>query len=136
MRKDRAVWVALGVLALACGAVLLHDRGPGGLGWLPGCSFRRLTGLNCPGCGMTRAASAALHGDFATAFRLNPVGMVLLPVAMLALGIEAIGWVRGRPLPFRLKVGARGAWVLFAVLVGFWVLRNLPFPPFTYLAPP
>ncbi len=136
MRADRALWVAMGGLVLACAAFALHQRGPSGLGWLPGCTFHHLTGLNCPGCGMTRAAHAALHGEIATAFRFNPVGMVLLPLAFLGIAIEIAGWIRGKPLPFRLNVGIRGAWAIVWIVIGFWVLRNIPFWPFTLLAPP
>lgn len=136
MHKDRATWVALGVLAAAFAAYLLYQRGPSGLPWLPGCTFHQFTGLHCPGCGMTRAASAALHGNFAAAFRFNPVGMILFPLAIIGVGIETIGWVRGRKLPFRLHFGARGAWVIVFVITGFWVLRNIPVWPFTCLAPP
>ena len=37
---------------------------------------------------MTRATYAVLHGRFAEAFRLNPVGIILFPIAMIGLGIE------------------------------------------------
>lgn len=33
-----------------------------------GCIIKRVTGIPCPGCGMTRALSAALRFDFRTAF--------------------------------------------------------------------
>src|SRR5471030_1085826 len=35
------------------------------------CLFHQLTGLNCPGCGMTRALYALLHGDFLLALKDN-----------------------------------------------------------------
>lgn len=136
MRRDRALWVALAVLVLAWAAFSLREKGPNGLAWLPGCVFHDITGLHCPGCGMTRAAHAGLHGHVGDAFRYNPVGMVLLPVAFLGVGLEVGGWVRGRPLPYRMSVGARGAWIIAGVLIAFWILRNLPWWPFTLLAPP
>jgi hypothetical protein len=37
------------------------------------CVFRSLTGFPCPTCGTTRAATAFLHGDLATAFTANPL---------------------------------------------------------------
>ena len=39
----------------------------------PVCQFHRLTGLNCPGCGATRALYALLHGQLSTALRDNEV---------------------------------------------------------------
>lgn len=62
----------------------------------PGCVFRRLSGISCPGCGGTRAARALLQGNVAGACRYN----LLLPFALLMLVIEyARAWVnvfRGR----------------------------------------
>lgn len=136
MRRDRAMWVVLGILALAGAAFVLHQRGPHGVPWVPSCTFHRLTGLNCPGCGMTRAAHATLHGRIGEAFRFNPVGMALLPVVGIGVGIKILGWVRGRPLPFRMNVGKYGVWVLVGVVVVFWILRNVPVWPFNLLAPP
>lgn len=125
----------VGVLVLGYAAFQLHQNGPNGVPWLPDCLFHKFTGLHCPGCGMTRAASATLHGRLGAAFRFNPVGMILLPLACFGLGLELVGWVRGKALPFRLHVGARGAWVILWIVAGFWILRNLPWWPFTLLAP-
>ena len=110
MQRQRSWWLALGLIPLVVAAFQLYQRGPFGQSWLPGCLFHKLTGLNCPGCGMTRAAHATLHGQLGEAFRFNPLGMVLLPLACVGVGIESLGWLRRKPLPFRLNVGAAGAW--------------------------
>lgn len=136
MHRDRAIWAALGVLGLVCAAMFLRERGPAGLSWFMRCIFHDLTGLSCPGCGMTRAAYAALHGRIAEAFRLNPVGMVLLPAACIGLGIQILGWIRGKPFGFRFQLGGRYAWAILWVVVLFGILRNIPHWPFTQLAPP
>lgn len=47
-----------------------------------GCLFRFLTGISCPGCGMTRALTAALKLDFALAYEMHPL-VFLLPLAVL-----------------------------------------------------
>ncbi len=134
MRFNRAIIVAVGVLVLMVALGWLRQHGP--VGWLPPCTFHRLTGLHCPGCGMTRATFAALHGRFGLAFRANPVGMVLLPLVIIGLGLEVLGWARAKPLPWRLSLGAYGGWVVAGTVVVFWLLRNLPWWPFTLLAPP
>lgn len=135
MDARRALVVVLGLGGLLLLAFALYRFGPSAE-WLPGCLFHRLTGLECAGCGMTRAVYAALHGHVAEAFRFNPLGMVLLPAALLGIGLELAGWVRGSPLPWRFRAGGRWAWGLAAMLLGFWVLRNVPAWPFTLLAPP
>lgn len=135
MRPNRVIIAAFGLLGLAVGFWLLREHGPF-VPWLPGCTFHRLTGLHCPGCGMTRAAAALAHGDLAAAFRFNPVGMVLLPLALIGLGLEALAWIRAKPPRHRLQAGPRTAWLLVWLVIAFWILRNLPWFPFTLLAPP
>lgn len=135
MRSGRALWVALGVLALAWAAVELRARGPGGVPFLPGCLLRQTTGLLCPGCGMTRACHAVLNGRVGEAFRLNPLGMVLLPAALIGIGLGLLGWVRGRPLGWHFNPGARGSWAIVVAVLAFGILRNLPWWPFTLLSP-
>ncbi len=117
------MWVALVVLLLVFAAYMLRETG--GAGWMPGCFFKKATGYDCPGCGMTRATYATLHGDLGTAFRFNPVGMVLLPLALVALSIEVAGWVRGKPLPFRLNPGRWGATAVAVIMIAWWILRNV-----------
>lgn len=51
------------------------------------CGFRNLTGLPCPGCGITRGLSALLHGKWLRAIHFNPL-------AILALLLLVIMWLR------------------------------------------
>ncbi len=44
------------------------------------CLFKNLTGRPCPGCGMTRAISAAAHGNFKQAWRYNKLALIVLPL--------------------------------------------------------
>jgi Protein of unknown function (DUF2752) len=119
-----------GLVVLAVAAFFLRKMGPEGLPALPRCTFHQLTGWHCPGCGMTRAAHAALHGEILQAFRFNPLGMLLLPLASAGLALEILSWVRGRPQGFRLSVGSKGGWVILGLILAFWLLR------FPLLAPP
>ena len=123
MHKDRALWVSLAVLILAVAAFALRETG--GSGWMPGCFFKKATGFDCPGCGMTRASHAFLNGRVADAFAFNPVGMLIFPLALVALGIELLGWVRGKPMPFRIRSGRWGATILAVVLIAWWIVRNV-----------
>ncbi|MGB6220948.1 DUF2752 domain-containing protein [Haloferula sp.] len=127
--------VVLGVLALMAGvAFWLNAFGPEAMPF--GCLFHTLTGWHCPGCGMTRASHAVLEGRFFEALRYNPVGIIVIPLLILVLLVRAYYWVRG--IPPRWKMSAsRGALITIAVLsLVFFVLRNLPWWPFTLLAPP
>ena len=44
-----------------------------------GCYFRKVTGLDCPGCGLTRGFIAFCRADFAEAFRVNALTYLVVP---------------------------------------------------------
>jgi hypothetical protein len=129
MRWSRLALVCAVAFGAIWAALQLREKGPAALPFLPGCQFRRLTGLQCPGCGMTRATYAVLHGHFGQAFGLNPLGMVLLPVALVGLAPEMLNWVRAKPLTWRLRPGLKTTRLIVACILTFWLLRNTPWWP-------
>lgn len=62
------------------------------------CGFKALTGLPCLFCGGTRAATAALHGDFEYSFYLNALSIPVLFAIMLLASVCAWEILRGRPI--------------------------------------
>lgn len=101
----------------------------------PPCWFYKITGLHCPGCGTGRAAIAMLNGDIALAFRNQPLMMILIPFVFYYLLKVYIAYVFGKDvLPF-FKIGTKFAIGLLIVILVYWVIRNIPIVPFTYLAP-
>ncbi len=78
--KDRGLAIAL----LAAGALYFAASGWGGRP-LHRCPFRRLTGLPCPGCGLSRALTLLVRGHWSEAWNLHPfAGYVILWCGMLA----------------------------------------------------
>ncbi|MEI8289062.1 MAG: DUF2752 domain-containing protein [Verrucomicrobiota bacterium] len=105
-------------------AVLVFFFNPATCKIYPACQFHRLTSLNCPGCGMTRAAYALLHGEFLTALHDN----ALFVFALAALAVRG-GWFGWNQLRGRANGGffpVKFLWPLLVVALGFTVLRNLP----------
>ena len=60
-------------LAMTGGGVVYFALAAYGLEIMP-CPFLKVTGLPCPGCGMTRSCISLLRGDWAEVWRLNPFG--------------------------------------------------------------
>jgi hypothetical protein len=108
---------------MACAAAGLYFIDPATFQWAPPCPFHYATGFYCAGCGSLRGIHQLLHGNLAAALRLNPLMVVSIP--FLAILLAKPAWGR-RP-------GV--AWTSLVVIVAFWILRNIPVSPFTYLAP-
>ena len=63
------------------------------------CPFRLLTGLPCPGCGLTRSWVYLVHGHWSDGFSANPFGALAL-VAVLAFVVTvAVAVIRRVPIP-------------------------------------
>jgi hypothetical protein len=82
--------------ALGAGAVLAVSGcfRPDGLPETVLCGFRRLTGLPCPGCGLTRSFCAISHGEFARAFEFNPFGYVFYALALCLIAWPVVAHFR------------------------------------------
>ena len=50
-----------------------------------GCPIKHVTGMSCPGCGMTRAWGAVLRLDFSKAWAYHPLWFLPVPGAALLL---------------------------------------------------
>lgn len=64
-----------------------------------GCPIRAITGIPCPGCGITRALLAAMRLQWRSAFSLHPLFPLALPFLFCAVHANA-PLLRGRARPF------------------------------------
>lgn len=49
------------------------------------CLIKYITGVSCPGCGMTRALKSLIVFDFSKAFYYHPLVFFIIPIAVLLL---------------------------------------------------
>ena len=119
-------WLAAGGLAaVAAGTVVLFLFDPNQYGFYPRCPLHELTGWECPGCGTLRAVHQLAHGNFAAAWRLNPMTVSLMPVGAW-LGLRELVWQFGGVRWPGLVTRPVFAWALAAILILFGIVRNLP----------
>src|SRR5450432_2047076 len=71
------VVVVLAATAMGAGAMVFLFN-PATHQFYPVCLFHALTGLNCPGCGMTRALYALLHANFLLALKDNAIFIFII----------------------------------------------------------
>jgi len=125
---------AAGAVAMVAASGVVAYLDPAKVHYSPDCPLYTLTGLACPGCGLTRGFHALFHGDVLTALDFNaliPVWIVVFGYVWISLVLLA---VRGKGLPTWL---ARPKFLggAMIVLMTFGVLRNIPAWPFSILFP-
>lgn len=133
---NRILVVLFAMVVVPLGVTILYRYSPTDEAnrFYPGCWFSRLSGLYCPGCGATRCCHALVHGDIEQALAWNPLFVLLLPYLIYsAVHIGILMWT-GRAAPgYRMPVwlGKTLMWVLLL----YWIARNIPIEPFTWLVP-
>lgn len=73
------------------------------------CPIKALTGVSCPGCGMTRAWLAMMRGDLHSAFHYHP--LFLLPAFALLV------FIYRKHIPQRLLKGGCALFIFLFLLV-------------------
>lgn len=114
--------IGIVAIALLCLYILVD---PATSRFVPKCPFHYLTGLDCPACGVQRAAHALLHGDIVTALRYNYFLAISIPY-LIAVLVTTFG--KGRRLQVaRQKVQHPTVVLIFLTLtIVWWVVRNIP----------
>lgn len=96
------------------------------------CPIKFVTGLWCPGCGVTRMCLALLRLDLAAAWRANAGLLLLLPALAALIVQQGLHWVRTGRISASRRVNAL-VWVMAAAMLAYGVARNLP--GLAFLAP-
>ncbi|MBQ3393099.1 MAG: DUF2752 domain-containing protein [Lachnospiraceae bacterium] len=88
------------------------------------CPFRALTGLKCPGCGITHVFLSLARGDLRAAFKANPFITLTIPwLALMVLSDFAARRAEGEP-PLWTRITKRSEAVYLVLLLLFGILRN------------
>lgn len=88
------------------------------------CPFHAITGLQCPGCGVTRMCLALLRLDVSGAWKANPALLLLLPLLGGLLGYRAVVYVRRGSVPTaRWETLVWSGMAVVLLLWGIW--RNI-----------
>ena len=90
------------------------------------CPIKAITGLECPGCGITRMFVALFHGNIYQAFRYNPLVFIELPIIFILLVLYKF------KKEYRKVINIIFI-VLLIITIVYGVLRNIPM--FYFLAP-
>lgn len=106
-----------------------------GIGFILKCPFYFFTGYLCPGCGSQRAIAALLHGNLTDAIHSNILLVILIAVLVLRVVMQIIGerfYIMPTIYETKTTVNLK---IITIMLIGFGVIRNIPFPLFSCFVP-
>ena len=123
----------ISIFIIAAGAILLlYFFVEPKNGILPKCFFHELTGLYCPGCGVQRSLHSLLNGHILTAVDYNLLFVLFLP--LIIYFVLSFIWEKKHSASSLIYKPVFSLAVVI-VVVSFWVLRNIPVAPLSWLAP-
>ena len=119
--RRRLLRVCLITLGLGLAAVLFFCLARMGIGI--GCPVYQLTGLQCPGCGNSRAAMALLRLDFAASFSYNPLFLPQIGYIAWVYLYSCVSYLKGKRFTYTPPVPVLD--IAFLVICLLWgVVRN------------
>jgi hypothetical protein len=89
------------------------------------CMSRRMFGLSCPGCGLTRSFISLVRGDVAAAWAYNPAGLLLFAIVAFQVPFRGLQLWRircGKPEVVLHRVGVAALVMVVVVLIGQWLV--------------
>lgn len=113
-------WLLFGLLTAGLALPFLIEAGQ--FPWL--CTFKRMSGVGCPGCGLTRSVFALMHGQVAESVKFHLFGPLALAAGIGLWAYYGVSLIRGRQ-PFDLW-GHRFTLTTVLIFVGmivYWVVR-------------
>ncbi len=112
---------------------------------LPFCPMAAVLGVPCPGCGLSRATLALVHGNVRQALRFHPLVFVIAPAFIWGVGSAGYDYVRGPRARHAPSAWLNSRWatglasLLLVATLSVWGLRFLgyfggPVPVLTFSA--
>ena len=108
------------VLAIGFTYLLIHEL----TGFSLHCPIRRILGVYCPGCGVSRVFFHLARFELFEAFSSNCVVFCLLPIALFEAIFHGYRYVRYGSGRF-FKAERIGLWAVVGILIAFGILRNI-----------
>ena len=134
MNTKRLIILTLSILGIGGVCFFYFTFNPTEHSFFLSCPLRYATGYECPGCGSQRAVHHLLHGDFKTAWGLNPFLLLSLPLIIYGIGSKVYNYLYNTSHRVMLFYDKRFIYGYFGLAILFAILRNIPVYPFTLLS--
>lgn len=114
--------------------VVYYNFNPEMYFFFPECPFHKFLDLDCPGCGSQRAIHAILNGQILAALDYNLLLVMSIPLLLTHLCFRVYAHLSKKNVILNFWYNPVVPKIILIIVVIFWIIRNIPAYPFTYLA--
>jgi len=127
------LYIFVGILLLSL-TIVYYKFDPEMYSFFPECPFHKYLHLDCPGCGSQRAIHSLLNLHFYQAMDYNLLLVLSLPLLMLHGVSKIYHRLTGLGNGLKFWYYPKTPVIIATIVILFWIVRNLPFMPFKFLA--
>lgn len=118
-RLFKSIALSVSLFVLGCAYAFISSN----YGLSIPCLFNKITGLKCPGCGVSRMCVSILNLDFKAAFSYNPVIFIFLPVGVILYFKSIYRYIRYGINRFS-AIENNIMIIMIVILIIFGIIRN------------
>jgi len=91
------------------------------------CLFHEITGLDCPGCGITRCLFAIVKLDIKSAFEANPLVFIYLPFIVMYFLYQSYLYIYDKKDKILVKIPNYVMHIILVITILYGIIRNINF---------
>ncbi len=130
----KKLYIFFGIITSIAFLLCYYLFNPAVYSFFPQCPFHKLTGLDCPGCGSQRAIHCLLNGNLIKAMDYNLMLVISLPFLFINSVYTLCSFFKHKKIRWRIIDHPLTPKIILLLVICFWILRNIPIYPLTYLA--
>ena len=120
-RLKRILLIYLGLLLIFIAYYIIHNK----TGFYIPCIFHELTGLDCPGCGITRCLFYLVNLKIGDAFRVNPLVFIYLPFIIAYYLYQSYLYIYNKKDKILIKIPNYVTYIILVITIIYGIVRNI-----------
>ena len=120
-RLRKVIIIYIGLLLIFIAYYIINKK----TGFYIPCIFHEITGLDCPGCGITRCLFYLINLNIIDAFKVNPLVFILLPFIIAYFIYQSYLYVYNKKDQILVKIPNYIMYTLLFITIVYGIIRNI-----------
>ena len=120
-RLKRVILIYIGLLLIFVSYYIINKK----TGFYIPCIFHEITGLDCPGCGITRCLFHLINLRIGEAFKVNPLVFILLPFIVAYFLYQSYLYIYNKKDKILVKIPNYVMYTLLFITIVYGIIRNV-----------